>query len=204
MRRTKADAEQTRLQILEAARRVFAERGVARTSLEQVATAAGLTRGAIYWHFANKTELFYAMRDQVSLPLFDRMGAALLGEDLEDPLKAVEESMLEILRGLEGDEPVRETFGIVSLKCEYVGEFAEVLARILQNAGEWTDKLTRSYACAQRRGLLRPGLDPELLALESQAFMFGLVRLWLMDADGAGLRSRARDMIHAHVELRRA
>ena len=124
MRRTKADAEQTRQQILEAARRVFAERGVARTSLEQVAVAASLTRGAIYWHFANKTELFYAVRDQVSLPLFDRMGAALLGKDLEDPLKAVEDSMLEILRGLEGDERVRETFSIVSLKCEYVGEFA--------------------------------------------------------------------------------
>lgn len=204
MRRTKADAEQTRLQILEAARRVFAERGVARTSLEQVAAAAGLTRGAIYWHFANKTELFYAMRDQVHLPLFDRMGAALLGKDMEDPLRAVEDSMLEILRGLEGDERVRETFGIVSLKCEYVGEFAEVLVRILNSAGEWTDKLARSYACAQRRGLLQPGAEPELLALESQAFMFGLMRLWLMDVDGARLRPRARDMVHAHVEMRRA
>ena len=204
MRRTKADAELTRQQILDAARRVFAERGVARTSLEQVASAAGLTRGAIYWHFANKTELFYAMRDQVSLPLFDRMGAALLGKDMEDPFLAVEDSMLEILRGLEGDERVRDTFGIISLKCEYVGEFAEVPVRILQNSGEWTDKLTGSYACAARRGLLRPGADPQLLALESQAFMFGLVRLWLMDTHDAGQRARARDMIHAHVELRRA
>jgi len=204
MRRTKADAEQTRQQILDAARRVFAERGVSRTSLEQVATSAGLSRGAIYWHFANKTELFYAMRDQVSLPMFDRMGAAQLEEDVEDPLDAVEESILEILRGLEGDERVREAFGIISLKCEYVGEFAEVLARILQSTDEWTSKLARSYACAQRRGLLRAGLEPQLLALESQSFIFGLVRLWLMDVTDSTLRPRARDMIHTHVEMRRA
>ena len=79
-----------------------------------------------------------------------------------------------------------------------------MLARILQNAGEWTEKLARSYACALRRGLLRPGTEPDLLALESQSFMFGLVRLWLMDTEGAGLRNRAREMVHVHVELRRA
>lgn len=203
MRRTKADAEQTRQQILAAARRVFAEKGVARTSLEQIAAAAGLTRGAIYWHFANKTELFYAMREQVSLPLVDRMGAALLGQETEDPLTAVEESLLEVLKSLETDEQVRETFGIVSLKCEYVGEFDQVPAHILRNTGEWAERLARSYACAARRGLMRIAAEPEVLALESQAFIFGLVRLWLMDSAGNSIRPKARDMIHAHVAMRR-
>lgn len=204
MRRTKADAELTRQHIIAAARRVFAERGVSRASLEQVAAAAGTTRGAIYWHFANKIELFYAMRNQVSLPLLDRMGVALLGEETDDPLQAIEESILEIVRGLEEDEEVRETFGIVSLKCEYVGEFGEVLAHLVGCMNQGIDGLTRAYAGAQRRGLLRPGLDPALLALETQTFMFGLLRLWLVDADGTTVRPRARELVHSHVESRRA
>ena len=204
MRRTKADTEKTRQQILDAARKVFAERGVSRTSLEQVAEAARLSRGAIYWHFANKIELFSAMRDQVAMDMFERMGAAQLGEDVEDPLGAVRDSILEILRGLESDERVREAFDILILKCEYVGEFAEVLARILQSADTWTDKLTLSYAHAQRRGQLRAGLNPQLLAVESRSFIFGLVRLWLMDVGSATVRPQAWDMIDTHVAMRRA
>ena len=51
MRRTKEQAEQTRVAILEAAERLFLEKGVAQCSLEQIARAAGVTRGAVYWHF---------------------------------------------------------------------------------------------------------------------------------------------------------
>ena len=57
-RRTKGEALETRHRILDVAERVFSERGVTRTSLADVAKAAGVTRGAIYWHFADKADLF--------------------------------------------------------------------------------------------------------------------------------------------------
>ena len=56
-RRTKFEAEKTRNAILDAAEKVFYKRGVARTSLEQIARAAHVTRGAVYWHFHDKIEL---------------------------------------------------------------------------------------------------------------------------------------------------
>ena len=68
MRRTKEDAEKTRAAILNAAEQLFLERGVAHTSLEHIARAAGVTRGAVYWHFQNKADLFTAMLNQVRLP----------------------------------------------------------------------------------------------------------------------------------------
>ncbi|MEY2633378.1 MAG: hypothetical protein RIR00_2032, partial [Pseudomonadota bacterium] len=191
-----------RCQIIAAARQLFAERGVSRTSLEQVAAAAGVTRGAIYWHFANKTELFYAVRDDAALPLFDRMDEVLL--DGADPLAAVASSMLAILDGLESDPKVREIFEVMSLKCEYVGEFAPVLARIYQCSGEWAAKMVTAYTLAREKGLLRPELEPRLLALETQAFMFGLVRLWLMDGGAENTRRQARQLIAAHIAGRRA
>ena len=57
VRNTKENAELTRLKIIEAARQSFLTRGVSRTSMEQIAAEAGVTRGAIYWHFANKKEI---------------------------------------------------------------------------------------------------------------------------------------------------
>ena len=62
-RKTKDEALATRATIVDAARRVFYARGVGRTSLDQVAKAAGVTRGAVYWHFANKAELFFAVKE---------------------------------------------------------------------------------------------------------------------------------------------
>ena len=69
VRRTKQDAEITRNQLLDAAENVFNEKGVARTSLAEIASAAGVTRGAIYWHFKNKADLFHAMLERVKMPI---------------------------------------------------------------------------------------------------------------------------------------
>ncbi|OKN92428.1 hypothetical protein AM473_004620 [Pseudomonas aeruginosa] len=68
MRRTKEDSEKTRTAILLAAEELFLEKGVSHTSLEQIARAAGVTRGAVYWHFQNKAHLFNEMLNQVRLP----------------------------------------------------------------------------------------------------------------------------------------
>src|SRR5574337_1789480 len=68
-RRTKEDALATRSALLDAAERVFLQQGVSRTSLADIAHAAGVTRGALYWHFKDKASLFNAMLDRVALPL---------------------------------------------------------------------------------------------------------------------------------------
>ena len=56
-RRTQEDSLATRKKILESAQRLFTRRGYERTSLSDIAKYAGVTRGAIYWHFENKEEL---------------------------------------------------------------------------------------------------------------------------------------------------
>jgi AcrR family transcriptional regulator len=69
VRRTKKEAAATRDALLDAALRVFRDRGVAHTSLEEVAAAAGVTRGAVYWHFKDKADLFTALCERVQLPM---------------------------------------------------------------------------------------------------------------------------------------
>ena len=88
-RRTKEDALITRDQILDAAERVFLRRGVARTALQEIADEAHLTRGAIYWHFQNKADVFDAMLQRVTLPMVTRLKTQPPGRDREPtPLPA--------------------------------------------------------------------------------------------------------------------
>lgn len=64
MRRTKEDALQTRCRLLQAAKELFNEKGFSRTTLAEIAQRAGLTRGAAYWHFKSKDEIFITVVEQ--------------------------------------------------------------------------------------------------------------------------------------------
>jgi TetR/AcrR family acrAB operon transcriptional repressor len=199
LRRTKRESQRTRRRILAAARKVFASQGVTRTTLEEIADAASVTRGAIYWHFADKNELFFAMREQVAVPMIDQIDLALRRSDGFDPLAGVERFLLGILEALESDATARQTFQIMGFKCEYVGEFERELALQRLRCSELIFKLTQAYGRAQRAGRLRIGLRPPMAAVETCSFLMGLTRLWLLDAKRSLVRRVARGLISAHI-----
>jgi TetR/AcrR family transcriptional regulator, acrAB operon repressor len=197
VRRTKEQSERTRQQILEAARREFAAHGVTRTSLQDIASAAGVTRGAVYWHFTSKRDLFRAMREQVSLPLFDH--AELPGADDADPLLAIEHFLHGVVERMGSDRQTRQTFDILSLKCEYVGELRSELSRHLRRCQELRSTLASVYRNAQRLGVMRNDITADDAALGTCVFVTGLVRLWVMDRSARVLRPQAGGLVAAHV-----
>jgi TetR/AcrR family transcriptional regulator, acrAB operon repressor len=197
VRRTKEDSERTRQQILVAARRQFALHGVTRTTLQRIATAAAVTRGAVYWHFANKLDVFRAMRDQVSVPLFDH--TELLGTDEPDPLLVVERFLHGVIDQMVANLQTRRTFDILALKCEYVDEFRPELKRHVRRCHELMSKFSLVYQRARNLGALREDLAPETAALGTCVFITGLLRLWLMDEGGALLRPQVDALIASHV-----
>ena len=204
LRRTKQESEQTRQQILRAARREFARRGVARTTLQHIALTAGVTRGAIYWHFANKTALFHAMREQVSVPLLDRMNFALLSARDEDPLAAIGAFLKHLIESIADDRATLRTFQIILFKCEYVDEFHSEFSRQTRRCLELVSQLTSVYQRAKRAGVLRRELTPSVAALDTCVFVSGLVRLFLIDNAAELVRPHIGDLIAAHIAGRRA
>lgn len=82
-RRTQANrTAATRAALVEAARGLFAERGFAGVGTEAIVSAAGVSRGALYHHFGDKTELFAAVFEAVEADVSDRIAtAALAGGD---------------------------------------------------------------------------------------------------------------------------
>ena len=204
VRRTKEEAEQTRRDIIEAARRVFHEHGVVRSSLEKIAKAAGVTRGAVYWHFRNKAELFFAMRDDAFAPMIGFTDAILVDPAWDNPLDAIEASTKAFIRALNDTAKFREVFEIMIIRCEYVDEFASVLAEINRPCHDLLARFQGLYTRAAEKGLLRSGLDPEHLAYDTLAFTSGAFHNWLAAAPGDDFRIRVATMVRNHMALRRA
>jgi TetR/AcrR family acrAB operon transcriptional repressor len=203
VRKTKENAELTRRRIIDAARAVFLTRGVSRSTLEHIATQAEVTRGAVYWHFKNKTEIFHAIREQVFLPLIDRMDDTLSIQDNEDPLTQIENSLCDTIQELSKNVEMRQTYEIMMIKCEYVDEFATVLQQILNNCSNITEKIQFAYERAKSQGLLAGSHAPRALALDTHLFFSGLLHMWVKDFDGSRFRFQAIELIKSHIDLRR-
>ncbi len=203
VRKTKEDAERTRQRIIDAAREVFLARGVSRSTLEHIATQADVTRGAVYWHFKNKSEIFYALRDRVFLPLIDRMDDTLATESKEDPLTQIENSLCDTIHELNENIEMRQIYEIMMIKCEYVGDFATVLQQILGNCSNITEKIQKAYERAEAQKLLASTHTPHALALDTHLFFSGLLHMWVKDIDGTRFRFQATELIKSHINLRR-
>ena len=204
VRKTKEDAELTRQRIIDAARAVFLTRGVSRSTLEHIATEATVTRGAVYWHFKNKTDIFYALRDRAFLPLIDRMYDTLgVQSDNIDPLTQIENSLCDTINQLNENTEMRQIYEIMMIKCEYVDEFATVLQQILSNCSNITEKIQLAYERAKEQNLLTTTLTPNALALDTHLFFSGLLHMWVKDADGSRFRHQAKALIQSHINLRR-
>src|SRR5450631_1197729 len=193
-RRTKEEAAITREQLLDAAEKVFRERGVTRTSLAEVATVAGLTRGAVYWHFKDKAALFAAMCERATLPL-DAMLAATSGESTDDPLGVLRDLMIGALRHLATDPRAQSVFEVIFLKTEMCGELGEVAGsrdRERCNCMLQVEKLVRrSMDLGQLPADTDAGLATQLL----QACMGGLMREWVFDRSAYDLAKVAPSMV---------
>jgi len=202
-RKTKEEANRTRQQIIDAARRVFHQRGVSRSTLEQVAQAAGLTRGAVYWHFKDKIELFAALREDVLDPMTERVDSVLFSTGYDDPLDAIEAALKELFRVLDDCPVLRQVLEIMALRCEYVDEFAAVYAEFNRPAMEFLEKVETAYRQAAAKGTLRPGLDPAATARDTWAFVTGFLHLLLGRQLGNDLQDQVSAMVAAHMALRR-
>lgn len=205
VRKTKEDAELTRQRILDAARSVFLKRGVSKSTLEHIATEANVTRGAVYWHFENKTEIFHAIREQVFLPLIDSIDDTLSPavKNIENPLNQIEASLSNTITQLNDNQQMREIYEIMMIKCEYVDEFATVLHQMMNNCACIVEKLEAAYARAEEQDMLATTLSPRALALDTHLFFGGLLHMWVKDADGSRFRIQALDLIKSHMNLRR-
>ncbi len=199
VRRTKDEAQETRNSILDAAEHLFSERGVSRTSLEDIAQAAGVTRGAIYWHFKDKSDLFAAMVNRVTLPM-EAMVARSSDESVEDPIASLKACAVGALKRTATDPQCQRVFDVVTHKCEYLGEMEGVQERISSIQKGCVDSAEKGLRNAIKRGQLPASVNPRLAAIGLDALLFGLISSWLANRGYLNLERQAEAMIDLYLE----
>jgi len=178
MRRTKAEAEETRNSIISAAELVFFEKGVSNATLEDVAKAAGVTRGAIYWHFSNKTDLFLELYNSVPMPQED-MIAREIEEPGSDVLCYIEKAAGDWLDEMAGDEH-RQRILTILLRCAYSEDLLPVLQRQQEVDDRHVALLENAFAKARSEGYLNANWTPQSATKALWWMMGGLCSDWLL------------------------
>ncbi|MNH05747.1 HTH-type transcriptional regulator TtgR [compost metagenome] len=202
VRRTKEEAQETRAQILEAAEKAFYKRGVARTTLADIAKEAGVTRGAIYWHFNDKAELVEAMLDSLHEPL-DALARASESEDEVDPLGCMRKLLVRLMHQMVLDPKTRRINEILHHKCEFTDDMCEIRQQRQSSTIECHAHIALSLGNAVKRGQLPADVDPERAALAIYAYIDGLIRRWLLLPESFDLLAEAELWIDTGLDMLR-
>jgi len=193
-RRTKEEAELTRERILDAAEVVFLDKGVSAASLEGIARTAGLTRGAIYWHFKDKGAILDALREKVDLPLMELAEACRQQPD-HDPLKMARELCALVLHKLEDDEHYRNIHSIFLTRCEYTEGANSHLESQKAVDEECIADITLDFERADAMGRLAPGVTPRVAALTLFSLLHGIFLCWLRHPGRFAIREEGQAML---------
>lgn len=201
VRRTKTEALETRNRLLDAAERLFQAKGVSSTTLADIATAAGATRGAVYHHFRDKADLFNAMMERVTMPLEASLAeVGQMAPAHDDPLQSLRDSMIRALQQTASDERTRRVFEVATHKVEYTDEMQAVRERHLRVRNECM-AMTRAALreAVSRQGVALP-VPVATAALGLHVMVDGLIQNWLLDPKAFDLVKSGRQTMDAYLK----
>lgn len=189
MRRTKEEAAVTRATLLKTALSVFSAKGYAATTLDDVAKAAKVTRGAIYWHFKSKADLYNTLVRESSA-----RGAGVVQQ-------AVSEggSLIEILRRIfvrlctliEDDKEMRAVMELTLFKTGLDPDLQAGRKKQIEEGNALLKGITEAMRQGMEQGLLRNDMDPANMARAFIAFENGVIQLWLLSPRSFSLKASA-------------
>ncbi len=197
MRRTKEEADITRQRLLQAALAVFSRQGYSDTRLEDIATEAEVTRGAIYHHFGSKAELY----NQLVLHQSDKTmslihDAISQGGSVIDILRRI---FILSMTTVEVDRDYRAVQELILFKTGITPELREGL--------EWKQEGIRGAVAfigeQIQQGIdecvVRADVDPRDAALSFIALQNGLMMTWLLAPTVFSLKDRAAHLAELYV-----
>jgi AcrR family transcriptional regulator len=181
MRRTPAEAAQTRTAILRAALTVFARRGFTAATLAEIGAAAGLTRGAVYHHFSDKADLYLTAVTEAWSERLDALGPGLAGPG--DAVSRLQGFLTAFFTGLREDAAFQERLTVTvggvdspSTSAEGHDVKGKALAGLLLQLTDVCEELRDA-------GRLRPALTPPAAARAVLASLSGTVLLSSLDPE---------------------
>jgi len=189
MRRTKEEAAITREQLLKKALAVFSKKGYAATTLQDIASEADVTRGAIYHHFGGKAELYNTLiREYADRGNLIMQQAVSEGGTLLDILRRVFVRQLQVI---EDDREMRALMELYLFKTGPVPELEEGRQQQIESGVGLVEMLAGIMSQGMQQGLLRSDVEPKDMARAYLAFQNGLINLWLTAPELFSLKASA-------------
>lgn len=197
MRRTKEQAALTRQQILNAALSVFGSKGYSAATLEDIAQAAGVTRGAIYWHFDNKAELYNSLVLAYSARGTEITQQAVAeGGSLIDILRRV---FINLLTAVENEDTLRAVMELYLFRTELNEELQPGRQRQIQAGQALIENIASALRQGLKAGILRADIEPIDMARAFMALQNGATQLWLMDPEAFSLSQNAESLADIYI-----
>ncbi|EEK9451544.1 multidrug efflux transporter transcriptional repressor AcrR [Salmonella enterica] len=199
-RKTKQQALETRQHTLDVALRLFSQQGVSATSLAEIANAAGVTRGAIYWHFKNKSDLFSEIWE-LSESNIGELEIEYQAKFPDDPLSVLREILVHILEATVTEERRRLLMEIIFHKCEFVGEMVVVQQAQRSLCLESYDRIEQTLKHCINAKMLPENLLTRRAAILMRSFISGLMENWLFAPQSFDLKKEARAYVTILLEM---
>lgn len=189
MRRTKEEAAVTRATVLKAALSVFSAKGYAAATLDDVAAAAKVTRGAIYWHFNGKADLYNTLIEEMSARGASVVQQAVAeGGTLIDILRRVFISQCALI---EDDKEARAVMELALFKTGLDPELQAGRKKQIESGNALIAGIADAMKMGISQGVLRDDLDPTDMARAFLAFENGAIQQWLASPKSFSLKKSA-------------
>lgn len=185
---------ETKNSILKSAIEVFVEKGFLKSTLDEIAIRANVTRGAVYWHFKNKYDIFSALQDELYQPLT----ASILDDmqkNCDDSLQQLENLCIKLLIELDNDETKKKILKIFLCKCDYSHGMEDILEKQRNQKLRNIDLFSQYFKKAQENKILSKNLDPKITAISLACYMSGIVNEYLRNPQLFNLQDQASFLI---------
>ena len=199
MKKTRAETLQTREHLLAAALEVFWRNGVSRASLHEIAQEAGVTRGALYWYFKNKENLFEELFRQNFEPVHSQMSDEVL-HSVPDIWQHLHDTLLSIFKIIAENEQQQKFCNIIFLKCERTSRNRSITELAERYFNHHHTMVFNTLQMCHRRGRLPENIDLELAALFLNSSINGLLQLWIENPAGFDLVSAAGKILRSNLD----
>ncbi|WP_185236510.1 TetR family transcriptional regulator [Teredinibacter franksiae] len=178
-RRTKEDAEKTYHALLDAAIQLFSQQGLAKTTLNDIASAAGMTRGAVYWHFENKDAVIKALWERSASHLQQQTIQSLQQLSAVNPLEDFVSILKSMLQDAFSDPSLNQALRIIFSSMEFTNSDTELQTFLLNKRNMVYSALNMAVIALKSQDLFKEELDVALITNGTWAFIIGILRTHL-------------------------
>ena len=200
MRKTKTEAQKTRQHLLDAALEVFWRDGVTRASLQAIAQEAGVTRGALYWHFKNKEDLFETLFEQQYADFFAAFNDQTL-RDNQDVWTHLQHNLTTMFETLATRESKHKFCNVMFSKCEQTASNESITELACRYHRLFQKQIAYALQLSREQGRLPENTDIELAAIYLESSLVGLIKIWIDEPERFDLIAKSKRVIAANMRV---